>query len=103
MPGRGATFLSSLAHLDASNTRVILRGKESRDFDIGNDLDFGPLRDTVAHVPLQQRATEADDLTQTNLVRIADNQTSFELVCVEFVAPDRNIPPFRGPSYNIFN
>src|SRR5215469_12860926 len=55
-----ATLLSPLARLDSGHSRVVLCCQESCDLSIGNDADFGPLRDTIAHVPLQQRAAEAE-------------------------------------------
>src|SRR5215472_16608197 len=57
-----ATLLSPLARLDAGHSRVVLCCQESCDLGIGNDADFGPLRDTITHVPLQQRAAEAEGL-----------------------------------------
>src|SRR5262249_19971856 len=60
--GRGAALLPSLAQLDATPTPTIRRGEQSGDLGSGDDLDFGPLRDALTHVPLQQRAAETDGL-----------------------------------------
>src|SRR5215471_23965 len=58
----GMIPLTPLAYLDADDTGRVRRGEQSGNLGIGDDMDLGPLRDAIPHMPLQQRTAEADSL-----------------------------------------